>query len=230
MTMIKIRTIVDDAIEVVGEATGSGVQTYSEDRVMKDAIRGFNMIFKKYYWPQYTDWVTIAVDGTTGVPTTDWGYFVRDIEDILLIYKNKTEHRIPMLPNLRNPVAMVSGGSIQYWKALPSTHTNFMKRRFRFYPPTATGSLDVLAKFYPCNNDAVLNFDDSVDIDHDMLVAGTAFMTLSADDLNPGAADAQRNMMEQRYKDIMGSLANEPIRVSGSGSTSGIPDQWFVSR
>ena len=46
-----------------------------------------------------------------------------------------------------------------------------------------------------------------------MLVYATAFMTLSGDDLNAGAADVIRNLMEMKYKDVMAALGSHPIPV-----------------
>ena len=69
------------------------------------------------------------------------------------------------------------------------------------------------------------NFDwqDIFYLDTDMLVYATAFMTLSGDDLNAGAADVIRNLMEMKYKDVMAALGSHPIPVSGD---SGIPTTW----
>ena len=49
-----------------------------------------------------------------------------------------------------------------------------------------------------------------------MLVYATAFMTLSGDDLNAGAADVVRNLMEMKYKDVMTALGSHPIPVRGN--------------
>ena len=61
-----IREIVNQALTVVGEVSGPGVQMYEDDRMKADAVRAFNMMFKKYPWQQYLKWFTVALDGTTG--------------------------------------------------------------------------------------------------------------------------------------------------------------------
>ena len=69
------------------------------------------------------------------------------------------------------------------------------------------------------------NFDwqDIFYLDTDMLVYATAFMTLSGDDLNAGAADVVRNLMEMKYKDVMTALGNHAIPVDGNAN---IPFHW----
>jgi hypothetical protein len=52
----------DDALTIIGEVAGTGVQTYSEDRVKRDVVRSFNLLFKKYNWDQYSDWLHLELD------------------------------------------------------------------------------------------------------------------------------------------------------------------------
>ena len=61
-----IREIVNQALTVVGEVSGPGVQMYEDDRMKADAVRAFNMMFKKYPWQQYLKWFTVALDGVSG--------------------------------------------------------------------------------------------------------------------------------------------------------------------
>ena len=83
-----IREIVNQALTVVGEVSGPGVQMYEDDRMKADAIRAFNMMFKKYPWQQYLDWFTVTLDGTTGRPNTGPFNQVLDFEDFIAVHSD----------------------------------------------------------------------------------------------------------------------------------------------
>jgi hypothetical protein len=221
-----IREIVDDALTVIGEASGPGVETYSQDRMMSDTIRAFDLLFKKYYWEQFTEWFRLELDGTLGIVNSDAFLNVRDYEDFYSVHKDGQQQPLPILPRGINPYTIGSGTSLRYWTSLSATDENFDRRRLQFWPKQSTGFVNICARVYPIDNDAVWDWEDIMYLDKQMLVAGVAYMTLSADDLNSGAADAQRQMMEMRFSDIKASLSDRPMLVSGPNSP--IPDQYFT--
>lgn len=220
-----IREIVDAALTVVGEVSGSGVQQYEDDRMRQDAIRAFNMMFKKYEWPQYLGRFTITLDGVLGIPNADIFEQVKDFEDFVAVYRNGETRRLPILPSRVNPSSLsISGTYVLFWTSMNATNANYAKRKLQFYPAASVGSLQVLAKIYPLVPPATqFDWGDTFYLDKDLLVYATAYMTLSGDDLNAGAADVIRNLMEMRYKDIMSALAKHPIPIN---TTSSIPNYW----
>jgi hypothetical protein len=210
-----IREIVNEALTVVGEVTGPGVQVYEEDRMKSDAIRAFNMMFKKYSWPQYLAWFTVTLDGVTGKITTKPFEQVKDFEDFIAVHRQSENYRLPIAPTRLNPFALISGNRPQYWTSLPATDVDYVKKKILIYPANSIGILNILAKVYPLVPPKVqFSFDDSFFLDKDMLVYATAFMTLSGDDLNAGAADVVRNLMEMKYRDVISALASHPIPVT----------------
>ncbi len=193
-----LREIVDAALTVVGEVSGAGVQQYEEDRMREDAIRAFDMMFTKYEWRQYLQWFTVSLDGVLGVPATDSFEAVRDFEDFIAVHRDGEMKRLPIAPTRLNPNTLaVSGSRVLFWTSLNATNANYRKRKLLFYPAIATGKVNVLAKVYPLVPPA-LTFDwgDVLYLDKNLLVYATAYMTLSGDDLNAGAADVVRNLME----------------------------------
>ena len=221
-----IREIVNQALTVVGEVAGPGVQLYEDDRMKADAIRAFNMMFKKYPWQQYLKWYRVTLDGTTGRPNTGPFNQVLDFEDFIAVHRAGQSPRLPIAPTRLNPSVLASGTMALYWTSLNVTDLQYETKKIQVYPRTAVGDLDVLAKVYPRPLPASFqNFDwqDIFYLDTDMLVYATAFMTLSGDDLNAGAADVVRNLMEMKYKDVMASLGSHSIPVRGDSS---IPFYW----
>jgi hypothetical protein len=214
----------DDALTIIGEVAGTGVQTYSEDRVKRDVVRSFNLLFKKYNWDQYSDWLHLELDGTTGVIKTDSLEGVKDFEDFISVNPDAKDYSLPLLPKGINPFRLTSGTAPLYWGMLHATNTKYAKRKLQIYPKTTIGFIDVHAMIYPivsANNDWEDN--TSMELDRDMLAYGTAFMTLAADDLNPQGATVAQGLMEMRFRDIVAKLSNHKLPISGR---SGIPTQW----
>jgi hypothetical protein len=221
-----IREIVDAALTVVGEVAGPGVQMYEEDRMKADATRAFNMMFKKYNWDQYLDWFTVTLDGTTGKITTDAFAQVKDFEDFIAAYSAGQNAPIPFKPRKENPNSIFgSGTNVCAWSSLNASNPSYKRRKLQFYPITAVGQVNVLAKVYPLVPPAVeFDWEQEFFLDKDLLVYATAYMTLSGDDLNASAADVVRNLMEMKYKDVIASLAKHPINVQGTSVR--IPNYW----
>jgi hypothetical protein len=219
-----LRLIVDDALNVLGEVEGAGVSTYSEDRMMRDAIRTFNLLFKKYYWPNYMEWFRVQLDGTLGIVPADTFDHVRDIEDIQAVFRDGETKPLPTIPRSVNPYSLTDAGTrALYWSFLPVTSQYYENRLLQFWPKTATDYVNVHARVYPRENGVAWDWSDEIHLDHDMMVCGTAWHTLASDDINPGAQDAQRNLMEMRYKDILAAFANQPIAMHAG---TGIPTRW----
>ena len=220
-----IREIVNDALTIVGEVSGAGVQMYEEDRMKADAIRGFNMMFKKYEWDQYVDVFTVALDGVLGIPTTGPFEQVKDFEDFIAVFRGGESTSLPIMKKRTNPSSLgLVGTQAMFWTSLNASNVNYRLRKLKFYPATSIGNVNVIAKVYPLVPPA-LAFDwaDVFYLDRDMLAYATAYMTLSGDDLNAGAADVVRNLMEMKYRDVMAALAKHPIPLSVNSS---IPSYW----
>jgi hypothetical protein len=223
-----IRQVVDDALQFIGEVSGVGVEQYSEDRMFRDAIRGFDMLFKKRPWEQYRMWRTITLDGSTGVSTTGPFEQVIDFEDFLSVRRGGLDAEIPILPQRVNPNVLsgTANAKILFWSSLHVTHPNYVTKKLQFYPLTSTGTVDVLARVYPLTPPALeWDWEDTMYLDRSMLVYATAFMTLMGDDLNAGAASVTKTLLDMKFKDINDALAKHPIPVSGY---PGIPTDWFV--
>lgn len=214
-------TVVQRAIEVIGQVAGTGVQVYAEDQMLRDAIRGFNLVLKKYNWPHYCTWRTFTLDGVTG-KDVGAGQFtdVRDIDDLISVHRANEDTPLAILSPDTNPNRL-SGTAIYFWNFLPVSDADFAAKRIQVWPKTATGSLDVNVKVYPTGT---LDEDTTVYLDEDMLVYGVAMVSLMGDGLNGPAAKTCQDLMEMRFNDIMNNLGKHPIAVRGGGP--GIPNTW----
>lgn len=222
-----LRQLVDGSLNVLGEVAGVGVQQFTEDRIFDDVVRGFDLLFKKYPWPNYVDWFRIELDGTIGIPTTDAFGQVRDFEDFLGVYRDGESAPLSTLPTNLNRYT-ITGTRVQYWTSLPATHANYAARKIRVYPEASEGFLNVGAKVYPLTLvQEGFDWQDVLYIDKQLLEYAGAYMTLVGNDLNPNAASTVKQFMEGRYADIIAALSNHPISIRGR---RGVPDEWFVRR
>ena len=106
-----IREIVNQALTVVGEVSGPGVQMYEDDRMKADAVRAFNMMFKKYPWQQYLKWFTVALDGVSGRPSTGPFNQVLDFEDFVAVHRDGRVRSIAHRSDTYEPCNTRSGGT-----------------------------------------------------------------------------------------------------------------------
>jgi hypothetical protein len=221
-----LRTIVNESEQLIGEVAGVGVQQYSEDTLFRHAIRAFDMLFKKYHWPNYRKWYTVTLDGTTGVITADTFERVIDFEDFISVHRSGESTPLPTLPKGRPP-STITGTRSLYWTSMHVADTNYVKRKLQIYPLAATGSLDVQARVYPIPVPAIdWDWDnDTIYLDKSMMVYATSFMALIANALNPDAANTCKSLMETQYNNITNGLADSPIAIEHSNS---VPDQWYV--
>lgn len=219
-----VREIADDALGLIGDMPGVSVQTYGEDRMLAEIGRGFDLIFKKYFWDQYTDWFRVELDGVLGIPTTDAFEYVRDFEDFSAVFPDAQNEPLAKKASRRNPYAMTNSGTTPLnWGSLPVTSDYYVKRKLKFYPATATGFVNVYARVHPLKADEGWDWADVMHLDKSMLVYGASFMAFIKDELNPGAADTCKNLMEMRFRDIINSLGSHDLSIEDN---SGIPTQW----
>jgi hypothetical protein len=218
-----IEELVDGTLEYVGEIAGASTEQYAEDKIKAEVIRGFNLLFKKYHWPQFSRWFEMELDGTAGLVDADTMEQVLDFEDFRAVYVAGQTTPLPVLSDLQNPFTL-TGTRARFWTSLPSTHAEFETKRLQFWPKTAESELQILAREYPINlNEMQWDWGDRLHLDRDMLISSAAFMTLVGDDLNANAAKVAQGMMEMRFTDIVKSLSAHPIAMGGSG---GVPSEW----
>jgi hypothetical protein len=216
---VTVEEVVADVIEAIGEVTGSGVQVYSEDRILKETIRTFDFIFIKYPWEAYKKWLTLELDGTTGVADDDLGVTIRGLHDVLAVYREGSANQMPMLPEHDNPY-LITGTQPRYFTALASDHAQAEARLLQFWPLTAEGNVHVKFRLYP----TVFLPSTVLFVDRTLLVEGTAWSVLADEGLNSESTAKHRELFDMRFADIMKSISNHPHPGAVTGGN--IPVEW----
>lgn len=228
-----IREIVTDAQELLGDVPGAGVQTYSDDRMFRDCIRAFDIFHKKYPWEQYTSYTLATLDGVTGKITTDEFQFLKSSEDIFAIFPENSDFELPTFGVRRNPAMLRGSGPARFWSTLPTIDPDFQWKRIQIIPPTATGNIVIVWRHYPRNFSTMgqqepWKWEDVMDLDDQMLVHATAWMTLSHDDINSNATQDQQNLADDRFNEITVNLARRKMTPNAQGG--GVPYNWYPTR
>lgn len=227
-----IREIVTDAQELLGDVPGAGVQTYADDRMMRDCIRAFEMFHKKYPWEQFTSWTKCPLDGTTGKIVDPIFQHLKDFEDILAVFPEKSNFEIPVLDRRRNPDTLTGSRGL-FWTSLPTIDPDYQYKRIQLIPATSTQSIVVCWRHYPrsfgtTGQMSPWDWDDVMDLDDAMLVHAVAWLTLSSDDINSNSAQDQQNLADDRFNEVTMNLARRKLTPSPSGG--GIPNTWYQTR
>jgi hypothetical protein len=222
VTFPKARDILVEVQHIIGEVAGTGVQEFSEDTTYSALRRAFHLTFVKRPWEQYVRWGRYALDGVAGkvVDADAFGDVSSpDLKDFVAVYRDGENTPLPVLSNRVNPF-IYTGDRVLYWTSLAASDPDYLKKRLKFYPITATGNVNIGVKIPPM----VIGEDTVLYLDRMMLEMGTAWQVLDADGSNPGAADTFKQLFDLRFRDIEHNFANQPIEITGE---SDIPTQWF---
>lgn len=230
---VMISTIVTDVEEIIGEAAGASVQVYDDSQLGKIVVRAFSLLFKRFFWPEYSSWVSGTVDGTNGY-LDDSGVVLAALhspEDIKYVKYGGKQRNINRLPKHRNPNT-ITGSRALYWSWLPQSTVAGQTNKIKFWPVTAVDDVDIYFRSYPYDATATttpidevtdLDQDTVLYLDKDLLTYATVFLSLTGNDLNPTAAGTYQGLMEQRYNDLITTLGNHDVEVSREYD---IPTTW----
>lgn len=200
-TLTQLITRVEERLSM---AAGNAVQIYAEDRIGEMIQHKFDVLFDLRFWPQFSDWITVALDGTLGVSTTDLTSYIKRFEDIGVIYKENSDTHLNILSPLTSNPNNYSGVSSKMYGANSSA-----AKVFTVWPKTATGNLDI---YYRNKPDPFVSTDE-IDFDDQALILGAAWDYLEDDGTNPNASQKMQILFENRVKQLEGNLDKKPIAL-----------------
>lgn len=219
---VTVRQAIDDALEIIGEVSGPAVQTFDDDRMKGHVRRAFNLLFKKFHWPQYCQWFRVQL--ANGFVPANTFVNVLDFEDFIAVYRDGDTIRLPRLPKWHNPYSL-STTQLRYWSPLTVYDPNYEQFKLQFYPATSTDFVNVKARVSPKLISEEWLDDDLMYFDRDLLAQAAAYMGLIGDDLNSNAAEAAKALMETRFKDIVAGLSSQEIPLQDQQAQ--VPNEWY---
>ena len=197
--------IKQEVILLIGQVSGTSVQTYEEPILDGMIQRGFNFAFDMRFWADYTSVQTYTLDGTNGVVTADLSA-LKEFRDIKEIYINGTSYKI--VQPLGREHLLTTGADPRYVTWKNHTESDYATKRFTVWPKTASKSVDITWRARP---DDFANDTDIIYLDKDMLVLWTTWMALLMDDMNDAHAAAAKSLGDSRYDQIVGGDSNIEI-------------------
>lgn len=225
---ITAENLIVEVTHEIGEVAGAGVQLYSEDLILARLRRTFDIVFKKRFWLQYFKWYQVSLAGANGLIASDALQYIKDFEDFRVIFRSGENTPLPTLPTTQNPY-LLSGTRVRYYNSLNAvSDLSNATKKLRFWPLSSVGDLVIGAREYPYVEGGgqpivpatVIYFDQS------LMVHGTAWQCLKSDGLNSEHAETQKELFDLRYSEITKGLAELPISLGGSNTTSST--EWWA--
>lgn len=220
VTFPAAQDIIVTAQAMIGEVAGPGVQLFTDDLMLANLGRIFDMVFIKRPWENYLRWDQWDLDGVSGLVSSTNPYGdVRGLEDFIVIFRDGEAVPIPLASNRENPF-LQTGTRVAAWTSLPYSSTSYLSKRIQFWPKTSVGKIVSCVRLHPGQIIPTTKFY----LDRQLLEFGLAWITLDSDATNVGSADTFKQLYDLRYRDLTKALANHPMHIHGD---AGIPLQWF---
>ena len=189
--------------------SGTGVQVYAEDRIAEMIQHKHDILFDEAFWPQYSQWHQLTLDGTLGIVTTDLTDILKRYEDIQVIFRGGTTTALTKMANLTTNPFELAGTTPIHYEAFAAGTTYFTSRVFQVWPKAATGTLVARIRTRPATfvAETEINFDDQA------LILGATYDYLEDDGTNPNATQKFQSLFESRVNQLKDNLNAAPISL-----------------
>jgi hypothetical protein len=198
-------------------AAGIDVQTHAEDQLV-EMLRGvYNTLFDDFWYPEYTYYMTLQLDGTTGNHTSDIANQVLRFKDIHSIYYDTQDTPLPLLS---------VGGAISEINRECVVPSNDPAKVFKILP--VDSDLTVTMWYRTRIGDDVWRddkFDTQIPFDDDVLLYGVVYEFLVMDDSNQTATAEYKNKYQGRQNQMRAAQWQIPIHKRKLNRV-GVPNRW----
>jgi len=198
--------------QMLYQAAGSAVQSYSQTLLLSKLQDAFDHLFLKEWWPHFTVRKQLTV--ANGLPTTPLQDIVH-YEDIRYVYTETRERplaKLQLATNTLNPVWQAGG--------VPRAIEHNPATMLRFWPSQCAGTVLVVGRARP----APYLITQTFELDSLMLSHFAVWSYFTEDAANPDAANMHQAMFTDRYVSLKNNLFNEPIDLDPNSSR--YPDTW----
>jgi hypothetical protein len=219
--------LIDRTVQELHQVPGQGTQIYAEDIIAQRVQAMFDLLFDKFWWPDYMEWVQRSLDGVSGRFSLKLEDCKR-YEDIRAILTPDSNIPLGELPTDVNPF-LLTGGSVLYMEAESISSPDGTYETdygcVRFWPREATDT-DLALHFRKKPNAFTASDVNLIRMDDLMLIYGAAYQHLEMDGTNPNGTQMMQGLFVDRLATIQGRLDGKPV-VLDSRRGSVIPNEWF---
>jgi hypothetical protein len=195
-------------------ASGTGVQTYAEDRISEMIQYRFDTLFEMRWWSQFFTFATYTLDGTLGVVTTDLTDLIKRYDDLAVIYVTDSNKPLTEVTMTKRNVLLLAGTTPIQFSGLGPTDANKTSRVFQIWPKASTGTIEVGFRTKP----DTFAPSDVVDFDDQALILGATFDYLEDDGANPNATAKFERMYRDRETQLLRNYDSGPISLDPSAA------------
>ena len=203
--MATLEQLITRVTQRLSMVAGTGVQIYAEDRIAEMIQHKFDVLFDEEFWPQFSSWQTLTLDGSTGIVTTDLTDTLKRFDDIQVIFPENSHTPIARLSGLTTNPFELSGTEPLFYDANPGSTS----RPFLIWPKTATG--DVIVNLRNKQDSFVAG--DTIDFDDQANILGSTYDYLEDDGTNSNATQKFQQLFEQRVNQLKKNLSHAPIAL-----------------
>lgn len=206
----RVDDIVADVITELSQVPGVVTQIYASDRIRQFVQDAWQLEIEEIWWPEYMVWLSVPLDGTTGMLAGDLIGPISAIEsfsDIAMVMPIDSNKRLRILPPSANPFTIVSSSGRAMYMAPDTTVPN---RPFKVYPPTATGNVAVWARQH---NALPFSGSDLVYLDRLLLTYDAAWMYSVDDGTVPQQVAKYQQLAVKRRKQMIAGAAQQKIEL-----------------
>ena len=211
--MATMNVLISNTLTRLTMASGVGSQTYAEDRIALAINEAFISVFEMRFWNRYREQTTYALDGTTGVVTSDLTDVIRDFNDIEYVWLSGYSPPLPILPK-HVPQSMVRKKSI-----IPYANA---AKVFKVLPADTTGNVIVSYRTRPETDYAE---EDDVPMDRFLLVYKACYDILVDEGTNEAGVAKFLSLYNQRLESLE-KMEGAQERSLHDYTVADGPNQW----
>lgn len=215
MAYMTVADLLDECVTLLSEVSGSAVQTYSEDRIIRMIRRQYNRVHKVRWWGHLMKWEQRMPNGTDGHTTLNQS--ANDYDDVRAVFRSDWDRPLPELPKEVNPFRLM-GTTVRYI----SPNNDVDGQVFIVYPLTAldAGGLAISHRSYPTDfdNNTVIPFDV------DVLTNGAVWEYCCDDGFNSTQIQKFKDLSDSRLVQLTDDYDRKPILLDPR--IVQVPDQW----
>ena len=188
--MATLADIITRVQELLSLAGGLNVQTYAQPRIVQFVTMGYNTLYKKRFWKDYTKIEMFTLDGLTGRVTADLSAKILKFSDIQYVWYQDYATPLPIAPENRTPDMI---------RQLSFGPSGVAACPFTVFPITNSGNIWVAYR-----TKAIMPFTETYEIpmDDELLVRWAAMMYLTFDNANQAAIQ----LITKMYSDYLNEL------------------------
>jgi len=210
--MSTMNEIINDVLVELRFGSGQDVQVHLQEGIRLNISRLYRTLQRKYTWKDYIYVTDIVTSATTGEPTTDISAVLTKFSNIVALYPEDSDRKLPM--------GMLSKNPARY--RTPTIVPNRSPTTFFTIWPKEERNLVLITKEY---QEADFELVDEVPFYRDLLALGAAYQLAVKTGTNDALTVSLKNQFDQLLTTYRMDELEDEYHVGGSNM--GIPNDWY---